>query len=148
MGAARNPDPQALAQACADAMWEGDHASQGLGMALEAVGPGRARMVMTVAQSMVNGHGMCHGGVIFTLADSAFAFACNSRNAKCVAARGAISFLRPARLGDRLTAAAEERHLAGRTGIYDVRVTDQNDHSIAEFRGESRAIGGSFFEDE
>jgi acyl-CoA thioesterase len=140
-------DPQALAEACAAAMWADDTASQGLGMELEAVGPGTARMAMTVRDGMVNGHGMCHGGFIFTLADSAFAFACNSRNAKCLAAQGSISFLRPARLGDRLVATAEERHLAGRSGIYDIRVTDQSGQVIAEFRGHSRAIGEVFFKD-
>jgi len=138
-------DPQALAEACAAAMWAEDTASQGLGMELQAVGPGTARMAMPVRDSMVNGHGMCHGGFIFTLADSAFAFACNSRNAKCVAAGGSINFLRPARLGDTLTATAEERHLAGRSGIYDIRVTNQQGDVIAELRGQSRAIGEVFF---
>jgi acyl-CoA thioesterase len=138
-------DPQALAEACAAAMWADDTASRGLGMALEAVGPGTARMAMTVRESMVNGHGLCHGGFIFTLADSAFAFACNSRNHKCVAAGGSIAFLRPARLHDRLTATAEERHLAGRSGLYDVRVTNQENEVIAELRGQSRAIGETFF---
>ena len=140
-------DPQALAEACAAAMWEDDHASQGLGMVLAAVGPGSARMEMTVDEAMVNGHGMCHGGYIFTLADSAFAFACNSRNARCVAAGGTINFLRPARLGDRLVAWAEERHLAGRSGIYDIRVVDQGGQVVAELRGQSRAMGGVFFEE-
>lgn len=140
-------DPQALAEACAAAMWADDGASRGLGMVLEAVGPGSARMAMAVRAEMVNGHGMCHGGFIFTLADSAFAFACNSRNARCVAAQGNIAFLRPARLGDRLVASAEERHLAGRSGIYDVRVTDQAGQVIAELRGHSRAIGAVFFEE-
>ncbi len=138
-------DPQALAEACAAAMWADDTASQGLGMALQAVGPGTARMAMTVRDTMVNGHGLCHGGFIFTLADSAFAFACNSRNAKCVAAGGTINFLRPARLGDTLTATAEERHLAGRSGLYDIRVTNQTGEVIAELRGQSRAIGEVFF---
>jgi acyl-CoA thioesterase len=141
------PDAQALAEACAAAMWADDNASQGLGMVLEAVGPGTARMAMTVRADMTNGHGMCHGGFIFTLADSAFAFACNSRNAKCVAAQGQVSFLRPARLGERLVAVAEERHLAGRSGIYDVRVTGADGAVIAELRGHSRAIGERFFEE-
>lgn len=140
-------DAQALAEACAAAMWADDHASRGLGMVLQSVGPGHARLAMTVTAAMVNGHGMCHGGFIFTLADSAFAFACNSRNAKCVAAQGTIAFLRPARLGDHLLAIAEERHLAGRSAIYDARVTDQAGQVIAEFRGHSRAIGASFFEE-
>ena len=138
-------DPQALAEACAAAMWADDNASRGLGMALQAVGPGTARMAMAARPDMVNGHGMCHGGFIFTLADSAFAFACNSRNVKCVAAQGVISFLRPARLGERLVATVEERHLAGRSGIYDVRVTGSEGQVIAEFRGHSRAIGELFF---
>jgi acyl-CoA thioesterase len=140
-------DAQALAEACAAAMWAQDPASQGLGMVLEAVGPGTARMAMAVRADMTNGHGMCHGGFIFTLADSAFAFACNSRNAKCVAAQGQVSFLRPARLGERLVAIAEERHLAGRSGIYDVRVTGADGAVIAELRGHSRAIGERFFEE-
>ena len=135
-----------MAQACADVMWADDNASRGLGLVLEAVGPGSARMAMTVRAEMTNGHGMCHGGFIFTLADSAFAFACNSRNAKCVAAQCQISFLRPGQLGEKLTAIAEERHLAGRSGIYDVRVTGAEGAVIAELRGHSRAIGGVFFE--
>ena len=139
-------DPQALAEACAAAMWSQDSASQGQGLVLEAVGPGTARMAMVVRPDMVNGHGMCHGGFIFTLADSSFAFACNSRNAKSVAAQCAISFLRPARLGERLVALAEERHLAGRSGIYDVRVTGADGAVVAELRGHSRAIGEAFFE--
>ena len=94
-----------MAEACAAAMWADDNASRGLGLVLEAVGPGSARMAMTVRADMTNGHGMCHGGFIFTLADSTFAFACNSRNAKCVAAQCEISFLRPAQLGDRLNGA-------------------------------------------
>ena len=100
------PDPQALARACADAMWAEDNASQGLGMVLEAVGPGTARMAMQVAPHMTNGHGMCHGGFIFTLADSAFAFACNSHNERAVAAQGAITFLAPAQRGETLRAVA------------------------------------------
>jgi acyl-CoA thioesterase len=138
-------EPQALAEACAAAMWADDTASRGLGMELLSIGPDTASIAMKVREGMVNGHGLCHGGFIFTLADSAFAFACNSRNAKCVAAGGTISFLRPARLGDRLTATAEERHLAGRSGLYDVRVTDQAGQVVAEFRGQSRAIGEVFF---
>ena len=135
-----------MAEACAAAMWADDNASRGLGLVLEAVGPGSARMAMTVRADMTNGHGMCHGGFIFTLADSTFAFACNSRNAKCVAAQCEISFLRPAQLGDRLTAIGEERHRAGRSGISDVRVTDQSGEVIAELRGHSRTIGAVFFE--
>jgi len=128
-------------------MWAEDRASQGLGMVLQSVAPGRASIAMEVTQAMVNGHGTCHGGFIFALADSAFAFACNSRNARAVAAQCHISYLRPGRLGDRLVAVAEERALAGRSGIYDVSVRDGDGTAIAEFRGHSRAIGQSFFED-
>lgn len=140
-------DPQELAQACADAMWAEDRASQGLGMALESVAPGRATMTMDVTAAMVNGHGTCHGGFIFALADSAFAFACNSRNARAVAAQCGIAYLRPGKLGERLVASAEERSLVGRSGIYDIRVCDAKGLVIAEFRGQSRTIGQNFFEE-
>ena len=136
---------QELAEAVGRGMYAQDRTSQFLRIALDEIRPGYARMTLRVTEDMVNGHGMCHGGFIFTLADSAFAFACNSRNAKCVAAGGSIQFLRPARLGDRLTASAEERHLAGRSGLYDVRVTNRDGEVIAELRGQSRAIGEVFF---
>ena len=139
-------DAQALARACADAMWEGDRASAGLGMTLDHVAPGEARMSMAVTERMVNGHGMCHGGLIFTLADSAFAFACNTRNQRAVAAQCSISFLRPAKLGEHLTAWATMRAAAGRTGIYDIAVTTGAGLLVAEFRGHSRDLGQSFFE--
>jgi acyl-CoA thioesterase len=140
-------DPQALAQACADAMWADDRASPSLGMTLDHVAPGTARMSMTVTERMVNGHGMCHGGLIFTLADSTFAFACNSRNQRAVAAQCAITFLRPARLGERLTATAAMRASAGRTGIYDIAVTNEAGVPVAEFRGHSRDLGQTFFDE-
>ncbi len=139
-------DPQALAEACAAAMWADDRASAALGMMLERVAPGMARMAMTITETMVNGHGMCHGGMIFSLADSAFAFACNSRNQRAVAAQCAITFLRPARLGERLVAEAALRAQAGRTGIYDIAVTNREGMLIAEFRGHSRDLGQTFFE--
>lgn len=139
---------KSLPQACADLMWSEDRASQALGMVLEDVGPGTARMAMLVADHMTNGHGMCHGGFIFTLADSAFAFACNSHNQRAVAAQGAISFLAPAQRGEKLLAIAEERQRAGRSGIYDVRVTGGDGRIIAEFRGYSRTLGQKFFEDQ
>jgi acyl-CoA thioesterase len=142
-----NERPHALARACADAMWAEDRASQELGMTLQTVGPGLARMAMTVTERMVNGHGTCHGGFIFALADSAFAFACNSRNDRAVASQAGITYLRPATLGQRLLAVAEERVRAGRSGIYDVRVTDPEGIVIAEFRGHSRNTGGTFFGD-
>jgi acyl-CoA thioesterase len=133
-------DAQAVARASADAMWTNDAASKGLGMALESVGPGHAVMSMTVAENMVNGHGMCHGGFIFALADSTFAFACNSYGDDAVAQHCAITFLRPGRLAERLTAEAVERSRAGRSGLYDVRVIGEDGTVVAELRGHSRII--------
>lgn len=141
-------DPAALARACADAMWEDDAASRGLGMALDAIGPGCARMSMTVRAEMVNGHGICHGGFIFALADSAFAFACNSHGERAVAQHNAITYVRPGRLGERLTADAQERVRGGRSGIYDVRVIGGDGAVVAEMRGHSRLSGGRFFPEE
>ncbi len=138
-------EPQALAEACAEAMWADDRASPGLGMALDHVGPGCARLSMRVAETMVNGHGICHGGFIFTLADSAMAFASNSHGERAVAQQAAITFLRPVRRGERLTAEAAERVTAGRTGLYDVRVTAEDGAVVAEFRGHSRTLGTRFF---
>jgi acyl-CoA thioesterase len=138
-------DPAALARACAEAMWAEDKASRGLGMSLDEVGPGRAVLRMTVREGMANGHGICHGGFIFALADSAFAFACNSRGERAVAQHCAITFLRPARAGETLCAEAVERVRAGRSGIYDVRVVGEDHDVVAELRGHSRTIGGRFF---
>jgi len=121
-------------------MWSGDAASKALGMTLEHVAPGRARVSMLVREDMVNGHDLCHGGLIASLADSAFAVACNSRGVKTVAAGFDVEFLEPARLGDLLVATAEERALRRRSGIYDVTVR-VGDKVVAEFRGRSRAIG-------
>jgi acyl-CoA thioesterase len=135
--------PDDLARACADAMWKDDSASSGLGMAIVDIGAGRATLTMTVQPHMVNGQRIAHGGFIFALADSAFAFACNSHNAKAVAAQGDITFIRPGKLGDRLVATAREISRSGRSGIYDVRVT-VGDEVIAEFRGHSRTIGGTW----
>jgi len=135
-------DAQALAQRCADAMYARDSASQGLGMRIVKVAPGFAVMTMTVRADMLNGHATCHGGFIFALADSAFAFACNSHNLITVAAGCTIEFLLPAREGDVLTATGRERTLAGRTGIYDIDVTNQNGATIAVFRGKSARIKG------
>lgn len=140
-------DAQQLAQATADAMYRNDRASQALGMELEAVAPGYARMSMTVRPDMLNGHQICHGGMIFTLADSTFAFACNSYNINTVAAGCAIEFMQPAHGGDRLTAEAREQVLSGRHGIYDIRVTDQNGGVIAMFRGKSTQIRGHLVPD-
>ncbi|MGE4046638.1 MAG: hydroxyphenylacetyl-CoA thioesterase PaaI [Acetobacteraceae bacterium] len=138
-------DPIALARACADALWAEDRASQGLGIVLTEVAPGRARMSMRITAAMVNGHGICHGGFIFMLADSAFAFACNSHGERAVAQHNAITFLRPGRLGETLIAEAMERARSVRSGIYDVRVTGDDGSIVAEMRGQSRLSGGKFF---
>jgi len=135
--------PDDLARACAEAMWKEDGASKGLGMEILQIGPGEATLAMTVLPTMVNGHGIAHGGFIFTLADSAFAFACNSHNQRAVAAQGNISFIKPGKLGDRLIATAREISRTGRSGIYDVRVTVDGT-AIAELRGHSRTIGGAW----
>jgi acyl-CoA thioesterase len=131
-----------LARACADAMWKEDKASQGLGMEIIEIRAGQATLAMTIQPHMVNGHKLAHGGFIFTLADSAFAFACNSHNERTVAAQGAITFIRPGKLGDRLVAVAREVSRSRRSGIYDVQVTAA-EAVIAEFRGHSRSIGGT-----
>jgi acyl-CoA thioesterase len=135
--------PDDLARACAEAMWKQDDASRGLGMEIVEIGPGQATLKMTVKPHMVNGQRIAHGGFIFTLADSAFAFACNTHNERVVAAEGNISFVRPGKLGDVLVATAREISRSGRSGIYDVRVT-ANDVVVAEFRGHSRTIGGTW----
>jgi acyl-CoA thioesterase len=141
MRAAASPDD--IARACAEAMWKEDDASKGLGIKIVAIGPGLATLAMTVQPHMVNGQRIAHGGFIFALADSAFAFACNTHNERAVAAQGSITFIRPGKLGDRLVAAAREISRNGRSGIYDVQVT-ANDVVIAEFRGHSRLIGGTW----
>lgn len=137
--------PAEMARACAESMLREDKATHGLGIALDEVGPGTARMSMTVRPDMVNGHGICHGGFIFTLADSTFAFACNAYGDRAVAHHNEITFVRPGRLGETLTATAEERVRAGRSGIYDVRVTGADGSVVAEMRGHSRLAGGRFF---
>ena len=135
--------PDDVARACAEAMWADDDAARGLGIELLEIKPGEATLAMTVRADMVNGHRIAHGGFIFTLADSAFAYACNSRNERAVAAQGQITFLRPGKLGDRLVAAAREISRSGRSGIYDVRVS-AGDIVIAEFRGHSRVVPGAW----
>ncbi|MBV9251745.1 MAG: hydroxyphenylacetyl-CoA thioesterase PaaI [Acetobacteraceae bacterium] len=126
-------------------MWADDRASTGLGMRLEDVAPGRARISMPITEAMLNGHGVCHGGFIFALADSTLAFACNSHGERAVAQHCSITFLRPGRFGETLVAEASERAQSGRTGIYDVRVTGGDGRTVAEFRGHSRSIGEKFF---
>ena len=137
--------PDELARACADAMWADDHASRGLGMSLDFVGPGRSRLSMPVTAAMVNGLGMCHGGFIFTLADSAMAFASNAYGDRALAQHISVTYVRPGRLGERLLATADERVRSGRTGIYDVRVTGADGGVVAEMRGHTRLSGGKFF---
>jgi len=136
-------DPQAVADASARAMYAEDGASQALGMRILEVRPGYARLAMKVREDMVNGHKLCHGGLIFTLADSAFAFACNTYNAVTVESAANVEFLLPARLGDELTATAEERSRSKRTGIYDVTVRNSQGECVALFRGRSHEIGGA-----
>ncbi len=135
--------PAELASACAEQMWSEDTASQDLGMHLERVEPGHSIMSFTVTKSMTNGHGICHGGYIFTLADSAFAFACNTYNQVTVAQHCTVTFLAPAQLGDRLTATAREVSRQGRSGLYDVTIKNQSGVTIAEFRGNSRTTKGT-----
>ena len=135
-------DPQALADAVTQAMWSRDRASQGLGIQILSVKPGYALFAMPVRGDMVNGHHICHGGFIFTLADSTFAFACNSYNQNTVASSCNIDFLAPAREGDVLEAEAVERSLAGRTGVYDITVRTRNGKTVALFRGKSYRIKG------
>ena len=133
-------DPQALAQRSAAAMYEADVASRHLGIQLENIAPGRATARMLVRDTMINGHNICHGGYVFLLADTAFAFACNTYGPVTVAAACDVAFLAPAHLGDELIAGATERHRFGRSGIYDVTVHLPDTTVIAEFRGHSRAL--------
>ncbi|WP_317204837.1 hydroxyphenylacetyl-CoA thioesterase PaaI [Janthinobacterium sp.] len=141
----RESDPaaaQALAEAAGAAMFARDRASQALGMLLAEIRPGCARMTMPVRADMLNGHQTCHGGFIFALADSAFAFACNSHNQNTVGAGCTIDYLAPGRLEDVLTAEAVEQSLAGKSGIYDVRISNQDGRLLALFRGKSIRVAG------
>ncbi|HTW72636.1 MAG TPA: hydroxyphenylacetyl-CoA thioesterase PaaI [Acetobacteraceae bacterium] len=124
----------------ANAMWRADHASRGLGMRLEAAGPGHARLTMPVTEAMANGHGICHGGFIFTLADSAMAFAANHQSDIDVLQHASVTFIRPGRIGETLVAEVAERMRGGRSGIYDVRVTTKDGALVAEFRGHTRTL--------
>jgi len=139
-------DADALATRVADAMFARDRASRALGMRIVRIGPGHAELAMTVRNDMVNGHALCHGGLVFTLADSAFAFACNSYNFNTVANGCTIEFLASAHEGDVLTAVAHERSQVGRNGIYDVEVRNQDGVTIAHFRGKSTRIKGEVVE--
>lgn len=133
---------QQLAERSAAALYQRDRASQALGMRLVEVRPGRARVVMTVRPDMVNGHDVCHGGIVFALADSAFAFACNSYNESTVAAAATIDFLAAARTGDELTAEAAELWRTRRNGIYEISVRNQRGERVALFRGRSYRVDG------
>lgn len=139
---------QERAERSAASMWAADKASQALAMVLENIGPGRAAFSMQVGAQMLNGHGICHGGYIFTLADTAFAFACNSYNHRVVAQHNSISYLSPGRPGERLHAAALEVSRTGRSGIYDVVVSGEDGRIIAQFRGHCRQISGQHFPEE
>lgn len=135
-------NPEQLARDCGEALWEGDQACKALGVTLVTIAPGTATMAMRVRADMVNGHDLCHGGLIFTLADSCFAYACNSENFNTVAAGARIEFLAPARLGDELTATARQVQQGRRSGVYDVTVSNQTQQTIALFRGNAHRIGG------
>lgn len=132
---------QQVAALCTEQMWAADRASAALGMRVVAVAPGSAEVTMTVREDMVNGWDLCHGGLIATLADSAFAVACNSRGEISVAAGFDVTFLEAGRLGDELRATARETALRGRSGLYDVTVTRGDATVVAEFRGRSRSLG-------
>ncbi len=138
-------DDQLRAERSAAAMWAQDGASVWLGLRLEAVGPGSARLSLTIAPHHCNGHGICHGGVIFTLADTAFAYACNSRNRRAVAQHNTITYLRPGRQGETLVAEAVELAVEGRSGVCDVAVRGEGGRLLAAFRGVSRFIEGTHF---
>lgn len=136
-------DPQTIAESCADVIWAEDKTSRMLGITRDSVGPGTAAVSMIVGDEMVNGLDMAHGGLMFTLADVAFALACNTRNSIAVGNFCSVQFLRPASRGDRLTATAKESLLDGRNGIYDVTITDQSSRRIVEFRGHSKIVPGT-----
>jgi len=137
-----HPDAQKLAEAVAAAMWQRDATVQALGMTLQRIAPGSALVSMPVRADMVNGHHICHGGLLFTLADTAFAYACNSYNHNTVASACHIDFLAPAKEGDMLEAEAVERSRSGRTGVYDVSVRLPGGKIVALFRGKSYRING------
>lgn len=136
------PEAQWVAELSARAMLAKDEASASMGMRLEHARPGFARLRMAVRADMLNGHGLCHGGIVFALADSAFAVACNTYNVITVAAAASIDFLAPARLHDELTAEARELWRSKRSGIYEVSVSNQRDEPVALFRGRSHCVGG------
>ncbi len=136
------PDPQTVAERVREKMFEHDAASRGLGIAIEVIAPGYARATMTVRPEMLNGFGLCHGGIITTLADTAFAFACNSYNELTLASGISIEILNPGHAGDRLVAEAKEVVLNGRLGLYDIVVTNQHGKQVAQMRGRSHTMKG------
>lgn len=138
--------PQDTARRCADTLWPDDNASQGMGMELLEIGPGTATLRMVVRADMTNCHGTCHGAYIFAVADTAFAYACNSFNQRAVAGGADIDFLAPAHAGDTLTARGRAVQQGDRRGIYDIEVTNQDDAVIAIFRGRSARIKGQLFD--
>jgi len=140
--------PEDRATRCANVMWTKDMASQSLGFEITHVGPGAATLTMPVRPDMLNGHGICHGGLIFTLADSAFAFACNTYNTLTVAQQNQITYLSPGQPGETLTATATETARQGRSGTYDVAVTGDDGRTVALFRGLSRTISGTHFDED
>ena len=142
------PDAQKLAQDCAESMYDRDQARRDLGMKITHVAPGKATVTMPVTSTMIQGHGSCHGGYLFTLADSAFAFACNSYNKATVASGCSIEYMLGACEGDLLTANAVEQSRGNRTGVYDITVTNQNGHVIALFRGKSYQVRGEVIQSE
>lgn len=143
---AETNDAQRIAEAVGRGMYERDHCAQAHGIELVEIAPGYARMTMTVRKDMVNGHDIGHGGMTFTLADTAFAYACNAANEVTVAAGCSIVFPAPAKLGDRLTAECREVHRRGRSGVYDVTVINQDDSIVGLFRGQSARLKGSVVE--
>ncbi len=138
-------DDLAIAKQCRDTMYETDAAIHALDMSVEVTEVGQAEARFEVRAGMLNGFHVCHGGYLFALADTAFAYACNSYNQKTVAAGASIEFLRPAKLGDRIVAAATERHRGGRTGIYDVVLSNQDGEEVAIFRGRSHSTRDTMF---
>jgi acyl-CoA thioesterase len=134
--------PQQIAERVRDAMYANDRATRALGIVIQAVGPGTATLSMTVREDMLNGHDICHGGLVATLADTAFAYGCNAHNEVTVASGFDVSLVAPGRLGDVLTATCTERHKAGRTGVYDIEVVNQRGERVALFRGRSYTMKG------
>ena len=138
-------DDLAIAKQCRDTMYAVDVAVRALDIKVEVTGAGRAEAELEIRSEMLNGHEVCHGGYLFTLADTAFAYACNSYNLVTFAAAASIEFLRPAKLGDRIVAVATERHRGGRTGIYDVALSNQDGAEVAIFRGRSHSTRDTLF---